>query len=276
MSPVIRAYAPSRYGQLHYRIVVPAEPTGAPPLLCMHQTPGNGGDWTPVLPALGNTRVVIAVDTPGYGMSDAPPSPAAIEDFGGVMAVLMDDLAVAGIVPAGRFDVMGFHTGSLIATELARRYPTRVRRAVMFGLAAFPAEARAGMLAGLLENFPPPADSLDHVEKLWAIIGELTDPRISAEDRHLTMAECLRIGHRMPWGYVSVYRYDFLGAMAEVAQPVLVMNPQDDLWDITAATAHLFRNGRRHDIPGVKHGVLKIERDRVLAEIDAFLGAERP
>ncbi len=272
MSSILRCYAPSRYGQLHYRIVVPDGAPVAPPLLCLHQTPGNGGDWTPVLPALGKHRIVIAPDTPGYGMSDAPPAPAAIEDFGGVMVQLMDDLATAGIVANGPFDVLGFHTGSLIATELARTCPTRVRRAVLFGLAAFPAETREAQLADLLQNFPPPADNLDHVEKLWAIIGELSDARVSAEDRHLVMAECLRTGARMPWGYISVYRYDFLTAMAEVTQPVLVMNPQDDLWDLTRANAHRFRNGRRHDLPGVKHGVLKIEHDQVVAEIEAFLG----
>jgi pimeloyl-ACP methyl ester carboxylesterase len=269
MTAITRAYAPSRYGQLHYRIVTPAGVLAAPPLLCMHQTPSNGGDWTPVLPALGAGRVVIAVDTPGYGMSDAPPAPARIEDLAGVMAALMDDLAAAGTVPGGPVDVMGFHTGSAIATELARRYPARVRRAVLFGLAAFPAEAREGMLAGLLDYFPAPDETLAHVETLWGVIGDLSDARVCAEDRHLKMAECLRIGHRMPWGYVSVFRYDFLSAIAEVAQPVLVMNPQDDLWDVTTATAHLFRNGRRHDIPGVKHGVLKIEHDRVVAEITA-------
>jgi hypothetical protein len=85
------------------------------------------------------------------------------------------------------------------------------------------------------------------------------------------MAECLRLGTRMPWGYISVYRFDFLGAMAQVEQPVLVMNPQDDLWEVTLATAHTFRNGRRVDLEGVKHGVLKLETARVVDEIARFL-----
>lgn len=270
---IIKAYAPSRHGQLHYRITAPQAAPAAPPLLCLHQTPGNGGDWAAVLPALGSKRVVVAVDTPGYGMSDAPPAPISIEDFGEIMAQLMQDLAAAGTVPAGPFDVMGFHTGSLIATELAKTFPDRVRRAVLFGLAAYPADKREAKLAGLLTNFPPPADNLVHIEKLWAIISQLSDPRMTAEERHVSMAECLRLGARMPWGYISVYRYDFLGAMIQVSQPVLVMNPEDDLWEVTSATAHLFPNGRRHDMRGVKHGVLKLEHDRVIAEIEGFLGA---
>jgi pimeloyl-ACP methyl ester carboxylesterase len=271
MTIVTRAYAASRYGQLHYRIAKPTRATTAPPLLCMHQTPSHGGDWLPVMPALSGKRVVIAADTPGYGMSDMPPAPINIEDFGQIMAQFMDDLAAAGIVPSGPFDAMGFHTGSLIATELAKSRTSRVRRLVLFGLAAYPADIREAKLAGLLHNFPPPGDNLDHVEKLWAIIQRLSDPRMSAEEKHVNMAECLRLGTRMPWGYISVYRYDFLGAMAEVAQPVLIMNPDDDLGAVTKATSHLYRNGSRFDLPGVKHGVLTIEHDRIVARIEEFL-----
>jgi hypothetical protein len=59
--------------------------------------------------------------------------------------------------------------------------------------------------------------------------------------------------------------------MAQVDQPVLVMNPEDDLWEVTSATSHHYRNGTRYDLPGVKHGVLSLEHDRVVATIDRFL-----
>lgn len=272
MSAIKRGYADSRYGQLHYRIAQGAAGGDGLPLLCLHQTPSNGKDWLPVMGPLSNGRTVIAVDTPGYGMSDAPPEPARIEDFAQVMAALMDDLAVQGLVKPGLFDVLGFHTGSLIATELARSLPQRVRRVAVFGVAAYPAEVREVKLGSLLSAFPPPVDDLSHVEKLWSIIGELSDPRIPFEERHINMAECLRLGARMPWGYISVFRYDFLGAMAQVEQPVLVFNPEDDLWEVTLETAHHYRNGRRVDLRGVKHGVLRLERDRVVAEIEDFLG----
>ncbi|WP_260928498.1 alpha/beta fold hydrolase [Novosphingobium sp. 9] len=225
----------------------------------------------PVLPELAQDRVVIAADTPGYGMSDAPPAPVAIEDFAEEMAALMTYLAGIGEIAGGAFDVMGYHTGSVTTTELARRFPDRVRKAVVFGLAAYPADLRAQKLARLGEVFPVPDATLHHVEKLWAIMRTLIDERMSAEDLHVAMAQCLSLGHRMTWGYESVYKYDFLRAMAEVRQPVLVMNPQDDLWDVTHATSHLFPHGQRHDMPGVSHGILKLETLRVVRVVDAFL-----
>ncbi|TPG49412.1 alpha/beta fold hydrolase [Sphingomonas glacialis] len=269
---VTRAYAPSRIGQLHYRIAAPAKDASAPPLLCLHQTPSNSVDWEPLLPLLGADRVVVAVDTPGYGMSDAPPAPLTIEMLAAVMAEVMAHLTEHGIVPPGPFDLLGQHTGSVIATELARAFPARIRRLVLFGLAAFPPEIRAAHLAMLRAAFPAPDATLAHVEKLWAAIGALSDPRLGAEARHRHMAECLRGGSRIAWGYESVFAYDFLGAIPQVTQPVLVMNPEDDLWDVTLTTAGLFPNGERFDMPGVGHGVLSLERDRVAARIEAFLG----
>ncbi len=271
MMPVNRAYMPSRYGLLHYRIAKPARPTAAPPLLCIHQTPSNGGNWHPMIDTLAEGRVVVAPDTPGYGMSDPPPEPVDIEDFAAVMARFMDDLASAGLVAPGPFDVMGYHTGSVTSTELARSRPERVRRAVLFGLAAYSAEVRAQKLARLRDVFPAPGPDLSHIEKMWALISTLSDPRVTAEQRHMGMAESLRLGSRLPWGFRAVYRYDFLAAMPQVKQEVLIMNPEDDLWVVTRETSHLFPNGRRFDMPGVAHGVLSLERERVAAEINAFL-----
>jgi pimeloyl-ACP methyl ester carboxylesterase len=266
-----RAYIDSRYGQLHYRIVLPRQAPTAPPLVCLHQTPSSGRDWEPVLTELAADRVVVAPDTPGYGMSDPPPTPLEIVDFAAIMLRFMDDLAAATVVPRGPFDIMGMHTGSVTATEMARAYPARVRKLVLFGLAAYDADLRAQKLAKLAENFPPPGSDLAHVEKLWSVISRLSDPRKTAEDRHVGMAECLRLGSRMPWGYIAVYRYDFLAAMPQVRQPVLVINPEDDLWAVTRATSHLLPNGRRFDMPGVAHGVLTIEKTRVVGAIQEFI-----
>ncbi|TYC89583.1 alpha/beta fold hydrolase [Novosphingobium sp. BW1] len=276
MSTITRAYAPGPFGQLHYRIAPyggPDTEESGPPLLCLHQTPSHSADWLPIMAPLAKGRTVIALDTPGYGMSDGPDAPSTIEDYAATADAFMARLAQDGVLPADTqsYDVMGFHTGSLVATELAQSRPERVRRVVVFGLAAYPEDIRQTKLANLRGAFPEPGADLAHVEKLWSIIGTLSDPRITWEDRHVSMAECLRLGSRMPWGYIAVYRYDFLGAMAKVSQPVLVMNPEDDLWEITRRTSPLFANGQRVDIPGVAHGVLKLETTRVVETITGFL-----
>ena len=216
-------------------------------------------------------RVVVAPDTPGYGMSDPPPAPLGIPQFAQTMFRFTEDLASAGVVAPGPVDVMGYHTGSITATEMARSAPTRVRRLVLFGLAAYDANIRCDKLATLSERFPPPGGDLTHIEKLWSILGDLCDPLMSMEQRHINMAEALRCGSRLPWRYAAVYRYNFLQAMTEVEQDVLIMSPEDDLWAVTRATSDRYRHGTRIDFPGLKHGVLAIARERIVAEIQSFL-----
>jgi len=262
MTKIRRAYGDGGYGQLHYRIAGPDGAVSAPPLLCFHQTPADGSEWLPLMPGLAQDRIVIAVDTPGYGASDAPPAPVTIEDYAGAMAGLVDQLTQAGVIPAGPIDVMGIHTGSLIATDIALRLAARVRRVVLFGLAAYPAELRAEKLASLPARFPPPDDTL----------GRFGDSRLGAEARHVAMAECLRLGARMPWAYEAVYRYDFQGALERLTQPVLVVNAQDDLWEVTRANSGRIPHGERWDLPGCAHGYMAWESAMLVERIAGFLG----
>jgi pimeloyl-ACP methyl ester carboxylesterase len=272
MTPGIRrAYAENIYGQLHYRIAAPPAPPTRPPLLLLHQTPRSGWELEPIMPALGVDRVVIAPDTPGYGASDPPPEPVGVEAFARAMIRLMDDLQAAGTIAPGPFDVLGYHTGSVTATQMARAWPERIRRIIPIGLAAFDQEERAEKLANI-DVFPVPrANDLTHVTRLWDLMQTLFDPRTSAQWRHRALAESLMTGVRLPWGFEAVFSYDFQAAMAEVEQPVMVINLEDDLYETTKLNAHRYPNGRRVDLDGVAHGVMTLETDRMVALIRGFL-----
>ena len=96
MSMIRRRDADSRFGELHYRIAKGGAQATGLPLLCLPQTPSNAAEWLTVVGPLAAGRTVIAVDTPGYGMSDSPPEPASIEDFAEIMEKLIADLADVG------------------------------------------------------------------------------------------------------------------------------------------------------------------------------------
>ena len=74
---VKRAYVDGRYGQMHYRIAVPpqADTTEHPPIIFFHQSPSSGRPFEGLVSEMGRDRIAMAVDTPGFGDSDAPPSP---------------------------------------------------------------------------------------------------------------------------------------------------------------------------------------------------------
>jgi pimeloyl-ACP methyl ester carboxylesterase len=268
-----RGYVDNIYGQLHYRIAKPDGAPKYPPLLCLHQTPQAGWEWEPLITRLARDRVVLAPDTPGYGSSDAPPEPVYIEDFARCMIRFMDDMQAQGEIGAGPFDVIGYHTGSITATQLARAYPDRVRRIVPIGLACYDAPARAAKLANIGVFPVPKANDLSHVTQLWDLTGTMVDPRASPEWRHQQLAQSLTTGKRLPWGFIAVYRFDFMAAMAQVQQPVLIINLEDDLRAVTSANAWRYANGTEVKIDAASHGILTLEPDRMAKIVGDFLNA---
>jgi pimeloyl-ACP methyl ester carboxylesterase len=108
-----RGYVRCRFGQLHVRRA--GRRSARPPLLMFHQVPNSGQIFEPVLPLLSADRLVLAPDTPGYGMSDPAPDPQTI----GAYADAMGDAIAA--LKLGRVDLVGYHTGAAIAAELATR-----------------------------------------------------------------------------------------------------------------------------------------------------------
>ncbi len=83
---------------------------------------------------MGRDRYTLAPDTPGYGGSDGPSAPPEIADYARAFIRFLDEMKLK------RVDLMGYHTGSMTAIELARRFPQRVRKIVMISAPIFTPE----------------------------------------------------------------------------------------------------------------------------------------
>lgn len=265
-----RTYRTGRWGQVHVRIA--RGPTEAPPLLMLHQTPKSGWIWEPLFAPLSRRRTLIAPDTPGYGASDPPAPPFGIEDYAGEMLTLMDGLARDGVVPAGPFDVIGYHTGSVTATALGLFAPDRIRRLVLVSLAAYTEEERAAKRAALPRAPALKADG-SHLAAMWRVIDGFTDPRATIAWKQASLAENLRAGPGFYEGYRAVYGFDLIDALGRLPQEALILNPEDDLHEVTARSAGLVPRGRTVELPGAGHGLFEIERDRIARLVDDFLRA---
>jgi poly(3-hydroxyalkanoate) depolymerase len=100
-----------------------------PPLLLINGLGAPIEMWEPLARRL-DGHEVIAFDLPGSGRSQAPAVPMRMSGFARVAAALLDALNHR------RVDVLGFSFGGLVAQELSRRAPDRVRRLVLCATAA--------------------------------------------------------------------------------------------------------------------------------------------
>ena len=132
-----KGYSDGPYGQLHWRMLTPSGDLRGPDLYCLHPAPFSGLAFTTIMPFLAQGRRVIAPDFPGHGGSDAYVEQPTIERYAQAMLALINALSGAGAV-----DVLGFHSGSLVAAELAASTPARVRKLVLIDVPYFDAATR--------------------------------------------------------------------------------------------------------------------------------------
>lgn len=245
---VYRHYAASRYGQLHMRIAEPSAPS-ARPLLCFHLSPISGVIYDSWLPEMGKDRIVIAPDTPGYGMSDPPATPPTIADFAAVMGELAESRGYE------TFDVMGYHTGSKICVELARQRPAQVAHLLLVSAPVYTAEELEGQYAAMGHKVVAKPDG-SHLVEQWQGMWGWRGPDQTPESLMPHFADAIRGGEHRPWGHRAAFSYTYPENLADVKQPILVLNTNDDLTVPTARVAEYLVNGRVLDLPNWGHGFL--------------------
>lgn len=149
-----RRYLDLAHGQVHL-----VQAGAGAPVLLLHQTPRSIDEFRDVvsLLAVDGCRAV-AVDTPGFGMSDplATPSIAAFAD---VMRAVLDQLQLSGVT------VVGHHTGGVIAVELAATAPDLVTSLVLSSTPVVDASFRGRPGHGV-DDVVRRADG-EHLSALW-------------------------------------------------------------------------------------------------------------
>jgi pimeloyl-ACP methyl ester carboxylesterase len=263
---VRRAYFECRYGQLHVRNAIPAGGGGfdeATTLVCLHQSPMSGRVFDRFLRVAGRDRSVYAVDTPGYGESDAPPSQPSIADYAAAIGDFLDGMRFR------RIDLLGYHTGAAIATELALARPELVRRLVLVGVPLLTSEERAAFVRN---PWPiAPREDGSHLLEEWRRTMQWRSGQVTLEMAARSFAEKLRGGPQGAWGAAAVMSYPMQDRLALLKTPALVLRPRDDLWEATQRVRHALPAARLVDLPEHGFGLLEVAPEAVMEAVREFL-----
>lgn len=227
-----RGYSSTLQGQIHWRMT---GTPGGPDLYCLHPAPFSGLAFGTILPHLASGRRVIAPDYPGHGGSDpdaTPSIPLYAQAIAGVMAALSADAPV---------DLMGFHTGCLVAAAIAGLYPERVNRIVMIDAPFLDAADRDAMLTDAAR----PLELTPDLACLTGAWDRGMTRRIASQglSRSFDMfVEQLRHGAQMNAAFGAARDFDCEAAFATVRHPVTVIATQSPLLDPTRAAAAAMPN----------------------------------
>ena len=262
---VRRGYFESRYGQLHVHNAIP--PGGGfeegTPLLCLHKSPLSGRMFERFLALAGRDRSVYAPDLPGFGDSDPPASRPGIVDYAAAIGDFVETMRFRQI------DVLGYHSSSLVAAELAINRPKQVRRLVLVSVPLL-TEAERESLRRVAPSVPATADG-SHLAGEWQRIVEGYGPGAPLELLTDAFVEKLRNGLHPAWLAHAALQYAVRERLSLVTQQVLLLRPRDDLWDATLRAREALPKARCIDIAEQGPGLFEAAPELVAEGLKDFL-----
>lgn len=262
-------YVSTDSGQVH--VVARGTPRSSDntlrPLVCLHPTPSSGLFFVDFLEAAASSRWVLAPDTPGFGNSFRPSAPPTIADYG---SWLTDALrGVEGLRDG--FDLLGFHTGCFIATEVALSHPG-VRNLILPGIPYF---AEADRPRHLEATAKPPAYLTEPASlgELWAKKAEGLPQNVAAEDYFAIWVEELRSAPNGWWGFRAVFTYAAEPRLAALSQRTLAI-ADGGLNASTKQAAALIPNAELWDRPEWRSPLFSAHVPELVAALTEWCRAE--
>ncbi len=264
-SAMRRRFIDGRHGQLLLREHAPLGDERQPPLLCLHPMPYSGAFFDTIAPLLAGGRRVLALDLPGYGQSDALPSPPEIADFRRAALSALD--RIDGSAPS---DLLGFHTGCLVGADAAIAAPARVRRLVMVDIPYFPGDKAAGMLARMGDHVVL-TPQLDCLAPHWDsdVAGRLDD--LPLQRAFALFVEHIGARGQPADGFRAAFRYPVEKMFAKIGVPTLAIATQSGLLQATRAAAAMIPGARLIEHPEIDRAVFELGAATIAATADTYL-----
>ena len=221
-----RGYLDNVAGQLHMWQWQGGE-SALPAIVCLPPVPYGGRFFDSFAQAYDGP--VWSADLPGYGLSDALLDPPTVAGYTDAMMPLVN-------APGEPVWLAGFHSGALVAMEMANRYPEQVRGLVLVDVPVFSGPEMADLRASLT-NPPQYLEQEDPMNRLFKAmvvdrLGKVAYPR--ALDLFF---DFVGAGEARNAGYHAAAIFEAEPAATKVTQPALVVATHSSLRDGTVQVA---------------------------------------
>ena len=256
-----KAYIDLDWGQIHRLQAAPSLVT-EPTLVCFPPNPFSGNYYRQLMASLALDRTVVALDYPGLGQSD--PS-TTWRTLGDLAEIMIDAIESARLTDEQHqsIDVCGYHTGAMVAAEVAIRRPDLVRRVILIGVPYFadPAENDAE-LQNVMQDRPLPTE-LAALESSWRFTMTDRHPDVVLERAYNNFLESAAAWRARAPVYRALHGYAAADRAVLVTQPALVLNPHGGLKTHTRAYAQLIQDVSLVELPHLSYGVFDVAPEQI-------------
>jgi pimeloyl-ACP methyl ester carboxylesterase len=221
-----RRYVDNAAGQLHVWHWQGGQ-SALPPIVCLPPVPYGGRFFDTFAQAYGGP--VWSADLPGYGFSDALVDPPTVGGYTDAMSPLLN-------APDQPIWLAGFHSGALVAMEMANRYPRQVSGLLLVDVPVFSGPEMADLRASITN----PPEYLEQEDPLNGLFKSMVVDRLDkvAYPRALDLFfDFVGAGEGRNAGYHAAASFEAEPAAMLVAQPTLVIATHSSLRDGTVKVA---------------------------------------
>jgi pimeloyl-ACP methyl ester carboxylesterase len=259
---MIRRIYPTRFGQMHLR----SHDGKGVPIVLLHMSPRSGGMFESLQEKI--DRPTHAPDRLGYGFSDAPPWALSLEQYA---QATIDGLKAAGM--QGPIDLLGVHTGSIEAIEIAHQLGTQVRRVIAVGMPLFTAEEQQRQMEKYSEQPLRPAGEGGHVLAAWRGVLASRVPPYDLTDAHGRFIEHV-LAANPGAAFRAACGYAIDKNLKSLRSPLTVFAPHDDIYEQTQRVKPLLKGDAHYvDLQDLKLDIFSAWVDRMVALINRHLPA---
>lgn len=266
-----RGYARGPHGLVHFHDAggLVESRQGELPLFLLHQSPESARQFEAVFQPLVRRGIrFIAIDTPGFGCSDPTDFPPEIGDWASSVVAVADHLGLDQI------DLLGHHTGALLATEVALQAPSRVRRLILNGPFPINEAERSQFLAIGEESHARDKPRIDgaHLLSSFAVRVQMhggnPDPAVITR---MVVEKYQGLGP-YTWGHRAAYRYDHASAIRKLTHRTLILtNTGDDIHELARRAAQIRPDFSYVELEGGTHDIVLQQPEAWADAVAGFL-----
>jgi pimeloyl-ACP methyl ester carboxylesterase len=215
----IKAYTDGHFGQIHY-----CTSGEGSPLVLMHQSPTNMIQFDKVWALLAASGYqVIGIDLPGFGGSEGPEDVPTIADYAHIVPAVLDALGI------DKADILGHHTGAIVATEVVLQYPDRFNRIILNGPLPITEDERAFFKQHLAQEKEwAPREDGSHLSEQWQFRIAAQPGFTDLEAIHKHVVAGAAAWPNAWYAHDAVMAYDHGAAMTKITHPCLVLSNTGD------------------------------------------------
>jgi len=234
MTDMKRNYIDGPFGQIH--IYQWGDDEKKPALVCLPPAPFSSNAYATIAPLLATKRKVIAVDYPGYGNSDACPHTPMISDYAQAVAAVIADF----VHSSGQHhscDLVGFHTGCLVAAETSLQFAHQVRKLILVDVPFFSTEKQAQLLPVMAKAVEIEQD-LEMLRKPWDFCISKKLEHMSLERAYDIFVDHIATGKNTNAAFNAAFQYPCEERFAQITHPTdIIASSAGGLYDSTLAAA---------------------------------------